>query len=239
MNRRMVAWLQVGVLVLSVAVTSADDLFSDGIELGHLLRWSRVASGLGDCSDLTIVDDMEDGDLGICPNWGRFGAWYAAADDTPGSSFALAVVSLVGGHPGSSRSISFAGDPFASWGAVCGFALDEASGTRVPYDISGYSAIRFWARAAAATTIAFKIPTVATVPEGGVCTTCNDHYGAYVPLTTSWQEHLVDLGGLAQQGWGDPVGLDLTTALSLEWFTGTQVAPWQIWIDHVELVTTR
>lgn len=147
------------------------------------------------------------------------------------------MVDIAGAGAGSDRSIRFGCDPFTNWGAVAGFSLDARSDTREPYDLTGHVAIRFWAKVSAGLTVAFKIPTTATVPEGGVCTACNDHYAAYASLTTSWQQFVIQLADMAQQGWGDPVALDLSSALAFEWFTGTLNDPLQLWIDDIELVS--
>lgn len=74
MSRYLIAAALVGALLVAGTPLYADDIFADGLEAGHTLRWSTVVTGFGDCADPAIVDDMEDDDLGICQDPVRYGS---------------------------------------------------------------------------------------------------------------------------------------------------------------------
>jgi hypothetical protein len=91
------------------------------------------------------------------------------------------------------------------------FALTGVDGgqTGVTYDISQYSGIVFWGRAAAASRVKFMIQNIDTDAQGGRCGTtdasserCWDNFSTYVNFTDTWQRFEVRFSDLEQEGWG-------------------------------------
>jgi hypothetical protein len=189
-----------------------------------------------------MIDDFEDGNQAILQQQGRNGFWYISNDgqgmQTPGADAPFTPSALVPARAGSGHGAHTYGGPFSSWGALIGAAFVSNAGTRAPYDLSAYRGFRLWLRSggmlpAAANKVRFNLLTSATIVGG---TLCNDHFGADIPLTSSWTQIQVPFATLKQIGFGSPMGasVDTTHALGLELLFTTNVA-FDLWLDDVEL----
>ena len=174
------------------------------------------------CEPPTMLDDMEDGDNGICANQGREGGWYTFSGATtatidPAAGTVVSATALGNNaRVDSDYAIAFSGTGFGNtdddW-ATLGVSVNDTA----LYDASVHTGLYFWARAAANLTlwVEFTTSTTRPVADGGTCieTTsipCNDHFGTFVTIGTSWSQHFVHFGFLDQRGWGQPAALDLT-----------------------------
>jgi hypothetical protein len=180
-----------------------------------------AGGALAPCTPETVLDDMEDGDGAICLNQGRVGGWYTVKGSSSSTIDPVAdsVVSATAlgtfARAGSVYGMRFVGSEFGNtsddW-AVLGVSVSDDG----VYDASVHTRLRFWARANTELTLRVNFTTTASRPtdDGGSCvaeteTSCNDHYGEFVDVGTSWTEYYVHFGYLEQSGWGDVVALDL------------------------------
>jgi hypothetical protein len=202
--------------------------------------------------DADPVDDMEDGDPQIVVATGRNGYWYVGNDGTVGgtqeppvAAFAMAKLTA-GERPNSSWSAHTKVDGFKGWGSVLGFNFTEQLGMVEAYDASAYCGVRYWAKAAAATALRFRVPDGNTHPVGAVCVdggpagmACYDHFSAAAAFTTEWQEFTVMFAALQQIGTGyHPASMKLQAdkLYGLEWALPGQNNAFEIWVDDVELL---
>jgi Carbohydrate binding domain (family 11) len=194
-----------------------------------------------------LVDDFEDGDAALPQREGRSGSWYAANDGSFGgmqipANGADVVPALLSPKRGeSARGLHTQGGPFATWGAMIGTAFATSGDEPVPYDLSRYQGLKIWLRASASNPYATKkvrlnLPTTETTEGAGNCTTCDDHFGLDITLTTQWAQIDVPFASLKQRGFGRPTTtkLDLTQALGVELLFGANVS-FDLWVDDVEL----
>jgi hypothetical protein len=203
-------------------------------------------------TDADWVDDMEDGDAQIVIASGRNGYWYVGNDGTAGGTqeppvTAFAMSKLTPGErPNSSWSAHTKASGFKSWGSVLGFNFSEQLGMVQAYDASAYCGVRYWAKAAAATSLRFRVPDGNTHPVGAVCVdggpagmACYDHFSAAAAFTTQWQEFTVMFAALQQIGSGyhpPSMKLQADKLYGLEWALPGQNASFEIWVDDVELL---
>ncbi len=210
------------------------------------------AGGMPASGDAEAVDNMEDGDQQILVAPGRNGYWYVGNDGTVGgtqeppvSAFEMAELTA-GERPNSSFSAHTKVDGFKSWGSVIGLNFMEQLGMVKPYDASAFCGVRYWAKAAAATTLRFRIPDGDTHPVGGVCVdggpagqACYDHFSTSAAFTTEWQEFSVMFADLQQIGTGyHPADMKLKAdkLYGLEWALPGSGKAHEIWVDDVELL---
>lgn len=195
-----------------------------------------------------VIDDMEDGDAEIEISGPRNGYWYVGGDLTkgatlepPSSKFAMA--ELTGDRSTSAAHIKATG--FADWGSVMGFNFIELLTKVKTYDASVYCGISFWGKAAAATTVRFRIPDVNTHQAGGVCTdpgttgtSCYDHFGSSLSFSAAWKQYTVKFSDVAQVGSGyHPADgkLKVQALMAVEWaLPGGTTKTYEIWIDDVQ-----
>jgi hypothetical protein len=226
--------------------TSGGKSASGGIATGDGGDAEGPASSGGSMtwSSDNVIDDFEDGNQALPELAGRSGAWYVANDgrgmQTPPMSQPLMPSPLMPMRAESEHGARTFGGPFQTWGALIGTSLATEAGKRVAYDLSAYEGIRLWVRSgsmapSAAKTVRLNILTPATLPGGG-CFECNDHFGAVIPLTPQWQQVDVNLGSLAQSGFGTPklASPDLEQALALELLVARGVT-FDLWVDDIEL----
>jgi hypothetical protein len=193
--------------------------------------------------DGSPIDNMEDSDGSIITTDGRAGAWYTYNDETAagtqeptmGSDFAMTPVDPP--RESSSYAARTVGSGFITWGAGLGVEIADGGA----YDASGFTGIRFFAKAGPDGTknIRFGVSEITTLPEGGLCDeaadTCYDHFGNDLTLTEDWQEFVLPFSGMAQAAWGTPSpagAIDATQLYALEFSTETSGA-FDFWIDDV------
>jgi hypothetical protein len=203
----------------------------------------------GEASGSTeIIDDMEDGDAEIEISGPRNGYWYVGGDlstgttlEPPSSKFAM--TELTGDRSTTVAHVKATG--FKDWGSVMGFNFIELLTKVKPYDASAFCGIQFWGKAAAATTVRFRVPDIDTHQAGGVCTdpgttgtACYDHFGSSLSFSAAWKQYSVNFADLMQLGTGyHPADGKLKSAqlMAVEWaLPGGTTKTYEIWIDDVQ-----
>jgi len=181
------------------------------------------------CNPDTVIDDMEDGDGGICENAGRGGGWYvvkgASGSTNPAANTEFGAFVLGSdARAGSAYGMRLSGTGFAptddweEW-VVLGVSLHDNG----LYDATVHNGIRFWAKATAALKIRVNVSTTntRTTANGGDClpdgeTPCGDYYGRLLDFSTSWQLYSVQFSVMTQAGWGVPAVFDLDEVWTIE-----------------------
>ncbi|MDP8999157.1 MAG: hypothetical protein M3O46_03500 [Myxococcota bacterium] len=123
--------------------------------------------------------------------------------------------------------------------------------TTVPFDVSPYTGVTFWAMTggdAGTTNVIVGFPNVDTDPRGGRCLEdgggkCYDNFARTVMFTGTWTKVTVPFGVLAQAGWGHAAPTMMFDATKVYGITfqvsGPQVADAgapvnaDIWIDDI------
>jgi hypothetical protein len=114
-----------------------------------------------------------------------------------------------------------------------------------PFDASGYSGIRFFARSPEGNTITVKVRTVPTVPveHGGTCVESDDvlcydsHAKADIQLGPDWAEHTIRFSELSQEGWGPAEAFDSTLFMGVEFhLTAGENPTFDLWIDDLRFL---
>jgi hypothetical protein len=202
-------------------------------------------SGAKSCAG-GMVDDGEDGDHKVAETAGRGGYWYTYADkvgstiDPPtgesGGTFAMSA----GGEGASKKAARMHGT--VGKGNVVfagmGFGFVDPKG---PYDASKYTGVRFKAKTAEGSTplVRLKVPDASTDPDGQKCKDCFNDFGAALTLTTSWQTYTIPFSSMRQEaGWGSPrpASIDAAHLYGMQWQVSTPGAPFDVWVDDIELV---
>jgi len=201
-----------------------------------------ASSAGGAAPQISLIDDMEDGVGDILPVEGRRGYWYTFNDSSPGgeqlpvSNGLLFEMTPISNRPNSSFAAATWGEGFVLWGAGMGLILNDRVAARQFYNGRQYSGIAFWARAddGSSNVLRFNVSDRNTVPEGGVCGDCWDHFGATVVLSSSWHWFLFSWDQLHQRGWGSPLldAIDTTALRSLEFSVPEGVA-FSFYVDDV------
>jgi hypothetical protein len=201
------------------------------------------------------IDDMEDGDPEIEINAPRNGYWYVGGDltagattDPPSSKFAMAKLA----SDRSTYAAHLKAVGYKDWGSVMGFNFTELSGAVKPYDGSAFCGVQFWGKAAAATTVRFRIPDIDTFHQqtGSVCqdpptgagTACYDHFGTSFGFTTAWKSFTAKFTDLTQAGTGyHPADMKLKAdkLMAVEWALAGTGTTYEIWIDDVEFTKCK
>ncbi|WP_437939406.1 hypothetical protein [Sorangium sp. So ce341] len=200
----------------------------------------------GEPMDLSLIDDMEDGDgtiisLNDAEN-PRRGAWFVGNDDLgtqePGKNETFFMTAIEPPR-GSSLSAAYseADDKFTDWGALFGFRLNSNETETNPgvYDASEFRGITFFARAdsGSSTKVLVDVVDVQTWNKGGICTQCDDHFTKIVTLTPCWTQYKVAFSELKQSGWGQAFeAVDLTKVWGIQFRFGAR-SPFKLWIDDV------
>ncbi len=195
------------------------------------------------CADPMLIDDLEDGDGGICPSNGRNGNWFVVGDGTstnvtPPLGLAGFVADLIedGGRGASHRAAHFSGSGFTEWGALMGLNMPDGA----TYDASTAGGITFWMKSNVP--VAVQVLTRATEPQtyGGTCQdtatahNCNNHFAFQITAAASdWKQVKVPFAALRQSG---------SAVWNPSQFNGVQFvvgpnAPFDVWIDDVAFYT--
>jgi hypothetical protein len=198
----------------------------------------------------SMVDDFEDGNPYIIEQDDRNGAWYVSndgrANQTPRPGTAVLPVMLQPARGESRRGLHTTGGPFPEWGALIGTSLVLNGATSAPYDLSGYTGIAGWVRAGSgsssgpgsgpvATSVRLNLPSTQTNTGGACSSSCNDHFGFEVPLSSEWQRFELPFSELAQSGFGTAApSPDLEHVTAIQFFFPQDVR-FDLWIDDIEL----
>jgi hypothetical protein len=163
-----------------------------------------------------LIDDFEDQNEQCAASDGY---WYALGDPTSTPNFG---VEAVLDRPGSSFAVHTFGANFTIWGAFLGVDL---KGSKSNFDVTGYQALRFWARRSPASTRILKVSLLETNYV---------HYQTDVELGETWREYALPFrDAKVPEGAPpfDPAGLS-----ALQFFVLTD-KPFDFWLDDLTFTT--
>ncbi|MGK4004480.1 hypothetical protein WMF31_17730 [Sorangium sp. So ce1036] len=197
----------------------------------------------GEPLELSMIDDMEDGNTAIPKGDGaipRQGVWILFHDNSedgdqqpPHQSKLVEAMSPARGD--SERGVHTSGNElFTEWGAGIGIRLSGY------YDATAYRGVTFWARAeeGSSTDLFVTLVDQQTDNEGGICgddegqVPCYDHFHTIVTLTPDWKHFKVPAGCLVQTGYGVFEALAQDRIRNIQFSFGPGQA-FDIWIDDV------
>lgn len=207
-------------------------------------------AGSGGASPYETIDDFEDVNLVVSYKSNRTGYWYDFMDVSPGKVAVFKVdPGPTLGANGSDAALHFSASGFTVWGAGVGFDLLNSGGAKkVPYDVSKYSGIRFYAKVGtgAQKFINVLVPTTYSDPDGGLCDDsmpnkhCSQHLLSPVgPLKTTWDVYEVSFATLHQVGTGGlkQASLDPTSVYSFQFTVETPpTLPGDLWLDDLSFI---
>jgi hypothetical protein len=98
------------------------------------------------------------------------------------------------------------------------------AGTKSYFDVTGYRALRFWARASATSTRTLTVSLLET----------NLHYQTEVELTDAWREYVFPFRSASVPEGGPP--FDPTVLSALQFFVLTDEA-FDFWLDDLTFTT--
>ena len=185
---------------------------------------------------------MEDNDINICENGGRTGSWYAYNESTTGTQTLAPVLES---REDGILVMETTGSSISGWGATVGVSLNGPSlSTRLPYDVSDYTGIRFWARRGPGSSYPTSVnvhivqQNTANEEQGGTCVDsasveCSDHYADTISVSSTWQRYQLPFTGFSQVGWGKVFSRDLAHVLGFEFLIKT--SSFDLMIDDLEL----
>lgn len=201
---------------------------------------------------LESIDDFEDGDSVISLLHGRNGPWYTFSDGTAGGTlgkFTVAALTGSDAHDDSLAAAHLTASGFTDWGAGLGADFLNPVTKKLPYDVSAYKGVHFYAKVGSGASTALKVLVITSYsdPSGGICSDampatvpskrCNDHLYAQKKVKTSWEAFDVLFTDLIQQGFGlaQPT-LDPKSVYSLQFIMPTNITPVDLWIDDVSFI---
>ena len=197
------------------------------------------------CADELMIDDMEDGDGGICASGGRNGGWYDLGDLSAGASLTPRQdlpfePTLIEGRRSSSRyAARFSGSGFTEWGAVMGFTLNNQGFGAEPYPVSNLGGITFWMKSNSPVSVQFRIPETISLKDGGQCTdsppenNCNNDFSFQISAPSSdWEEYEVPFSALRQLWPGGSATWNPRLLIGIQFSVGPGAA-FDVWVDDI------
>jgi hypothetical protein len=181
-----------------------------------------------------LIDDFEDGDNLLAPEERRNGAWYVTQDGSGGViSMNNPPLPVDGGAESSARAMHLSGSGFSDWGAGLSLELRDDG---VPYAVSVYLGIKFYAKGTGSLHVSFG---QANLARGTACGTCGEDaedcsifYGMDIPLSGDWTQFTVPWSMLTRDFAGGTVfGPDQLLGIQFE---VPADAPFDFWIDSVQ-----
>jgi hypothetical protein len=195
---------------------------------------AAASAGAASCANPQL-DDLEDGDNRGAMVDARGGYWYTFKDSlgttlSPEGDFKPAD----GGAKSSAHAAHISGKLAASGTVYVGMGFNLAD-PMAPYDLSKASGICFDAKGSGPARV--KLPDIDTAPEGHVCKTCYNDFGADFELPADWKEQCFKFSELKQQpGWGEPhPALSTGKVFSVQWQVAKPGVDYDLWIDNVRL----
>jgi hypothetical protein len=184
-------------------------------------------------ADDGAIDDLEDANNQITISGGRDGYWWSATD-AKGSKIDMQTAEP--GAGGSELAMHIVGTTIPAddaWGILGVNFVSQG----MFYDASKYAGIGFKAKVGPSSTrkARFQIADINTHKDAGICTTCWNHFGKDLTMTTEWKEYQVTFAAADQEaGWGDPRPAAITPSklIALNWHVGPGQS-YDIWIDDV------
>lgn len=179
-------------------------------------------------TDPLLIDDMEDGDNQVDPNYN--GYWYLAVDDMEGSGSidSPADPDEPEGEPttpprdGSDIAMHAAGS-WSGWGAALGFSF-RANESAI--DGSAFSGISFYARADSGT-VRVEVATEATAMA-------SDHYKFDLPITSTWQHYEIAWTDLEPQDWSEDAPWEPESMLQVQFHF--EDSEFDFWVDDIRFM---
>lgn len=128
-------------------------------------------------------------------------------------------------------ALRFRGSGFTAWGAVAQGFWDAG-----PVDVAAFAGVRVSLRAAAPLSLRLKIADRQSHHSGGVCTRCDDAFGAELLVGGTWREYTIPFASMRQEGWGTPqfFSIDRTRIIGVELLV-RQNQVFDVWIGDVAL----
>jgi hypothetical protein len=219
------------------------------------------------CVPAPLVTTIESADAGFS-NTCIHGQWYLQAlngsttppapgrpDNTTPVVPAPITIGTDPLDPTSTFAVHVSGSGQQNVGTTFSFAqltasLNAPSASQIgSVDVTAYAGIQFYAIVnTGATGARLTVGDLYTDPVGGLCTTtpgqptsCFDHPGAQLTISTTWAKYQIPFASLTQLGFGNPSPLgdrfprDAITLL--KWDIGIpttgQAAPWDLWVDDL------
>jgi endoglucanase len=182
---------------------------------------------------LSMIDDMEDGDLSILSRDGRQGSWLAF-DDGSGTRTDLKTQPV--DRPGSKNALCISGQDFNTWGGGIRVWLNGID-TRELYDASRYTGITFWARGLP-TDFRINLVDDYSDPAGQKCASCYDHFHFTFTPNADWKQYTFKWSDAAQSGSGDPQPHVCPSAMYAMQFTWSANTAFDICIDDLAFTTS-
>jgi hypothetical protein len=194
-----------------------------------------ASAGAASCAS-PLLDALEDGDNRGAVLEQRGGYWYSFKDSngttlSPEGNFAPGDA----GAKSSKHAAHISGKTGPSGVVYAGMGFNLAD-PMAPYDVSKATGICFQAKGPGSARV--KLPDVNTAPEGKVCKTCYNDFGADFQLSPDWKEYCFKFADLKQQsGWGDPhpPALAKDKVFSLQWQVSANGADYDLWVDDIRL----
>ncbi len=195
------------------------------------------------CPASALIDDGEDNNNQVMVQDGRSGYWYTYVDkegstvDPPAGETGGVFAFAPGGVNGSAYAarmngtIGKANIVYAGMG--CNL-VDPKGG----YDASKYGGVSFWAKRGADSTakVRYKMPDVATDPDGGICSACFNDFGMELKLTEEWTKYVLLFSKMKQErGWGTPhpSGIDNSQVFGIQFQVNDKGQKYDIWVDDL------
>jgi len=146
-----------------------------------------------------------------------------------------------------------------TWGAGIGADLNQPaapdggtySGPKVPYDVTQYKGVTFWAQvtgtADTALRIKFPMTDETKIIDGGSCdeavvgmNKCSDDYGEQfnLPGNGSWKQFTIkwDDTGFHQEGWGAMFTWNPMHVTSIQIQSVDKTEPYDFWVDDIYFI---
>jgi hypothetical protein len=215
-----------------------------------------------------LISDFEEGRALVLPLGApaRSGFWYSYNDaaasclQSPahGDVYYPSTPVVPSGAPSGGRALHASWNACSAWGAGVGADFNRAvpdggatTAPRVPYDLSTYGGISFWAMATPGTSTAVRAKVVmrisTQIEDGGACDAsllgpnkCGDEWGEVftLPDDGSWKAVTVRFSdpAFAQEPWGQPFAWNPADVLGIQFQSATMGGLYDFWIDDVSLI---
>jgi len=219
-----------------------------------------------------LISDFED-PLAVVTMSGvppRNGYWYAYNDgsatcvqqDFNAAGYPTEVPPTFDGNPNNTRALHAVWSGCSTWGAGVGSEVNDPVvdgggyfGPKIPYDLTGYTGITFWAMSSptADNKLRVKLPMTddTKIADGGNCdeadptigaNKCSDDWGTVFSLPTNgtWQQIVVyfsDATRFRQEGWGHTFPWNPAHVTSIQFQSqGAETGQsYDFWIDDIYL----
>jgi endoglucanase len=185
-----------------------------------------------------LLEDFADGD-GKLSSTGFNGRWRTYSDGTGQVTPAVdAEIVPVDG------AVHVTGANFSTWGVGLSVDLNNPLGqlsTRQAVDLGKYRGLSLRARGTGTIVVELVTPATTGTTEGGTCTGdsgCFGHYAADLALGADYADKELAFTSFAQPSWGQPVPLDLSKLLSINFLSRVSGGPVSIdlFLDAVSLL---